>query len=109
MDDASSGAVPSAVGSAGRGWTQVPPNADASVFVDRLTRALHTIECRELGPEAATQRFGPFADTQEGGVFLPIDAERLLTQHPGRDDLRELLQAVRDRGPAVGVTLTPPA
>lgn len=31
-----------------------------------LRRALHTVECRELGPEAAQQQFGPFADTVEG-------------------------------------------
>ncbi|MFF9143154.1 hypothetical protein ACF09G_37130 [Streptomyces albogriseolus] len=89
----------------GRGKASLPPDADAGVVVGLLKRALHTIECRELGPHAATQRFGQFADTEPGHVFVPVDPERLLAQHPDHAELHGLLQAVRDRGPAVAVTV----
>ncbi|ATM24551.1 hypothetical protein SMD44_p10052 (plasmid) [Streptomyces alboflavus] len=86
-----------------------PPCADVGAFLDRLKRALHTIECRELGPEAAEQRFGRFADVSEGHVFLSLDSDRLLARHPEHEELRELVRAVRERGPAVNVTLTSPS
>lgn len=105
MGRRNSTAAPS-FGTFGRGWSQLPPDADASAFVDRLKRALHTIECRELGPEAARQRFGPYADVQEGHVFLHLDPDRLLARNPEHHALHDLIRAIRERGPAVNVTLT---
>lgn len=66
---------------------------------------LHTIECRELGTDAAKQRFGPFADTYPGHVFLRVHPDHLRARYPDHAELHGLLEAVRDRGPAVAVTL----
>ncbi|WP_331726722.1 hypothetical protein [Streptomyces sp. NBC_00280] len=90
----------------GRGKTSLPPDADADDVTARLRRYLHTIECRELGADAAQQRFGQFADTHPGHVFLGADPDHLLAQYPDHAELHDLLDAVRDRGPAVAVTLT---
>ncbi|WP_331726417.1 hypothetical protein [Streptomyces sp. NBC_00470] len=104
MDEATSTAPP-VVGRVGRGWLQLPADAGAGAFANQLKRALHTIECRELGPEAARQRFGQFADVQEGHVFLSLVPERLLARHPEHAELRDLIRAIGERGPAVNVTL----
>lgn len=90
------------------GKGNLPPDSDVWLFVKQLKRALHTIECRELGSAAAGVRFGPFADTHEGHRVLRIDADRLLARHPAHEELHELLRAVRERGPAVNVTLSSP-
>lgn len=92
----------------GRGWKSLPPDAEVGAFIHQLNRALHTIECRELGPVAARQRYGQFADVQGGRVFLAINADQLSAQHPGHEELHDLLRTVRERGPAVDVTLTSP-
>uniref|UniRef100_UPI002F918081 hypothetical protein n=1 Tax=Streptomyces cellulosae TaxID=1968 RepID=UPI002F918081 len=86
----------------------LPYDADADEFVTQLQHALHTIECRELGPAASAERFGPFVDTGKGFVILGIDADQLLARHDGHEELHDLLRAVRQRGPAVDVTLVPP-
>lgn len=72
-----------------------------------LRRALHTVECRELGPEAAQQQFGPFADTVEG-VTVFLDEDDVRARHPGHEELHQLARAVRERGPAVDVALVAP-
>lgn len=93
------------VGTMGRGKPPLPPDADADDVIARLRHALHTIECRELGADAAQQRFGQFADTHPGHVFVGVDPDRLLAQYPEHTELHGLLVAIRDRGPAVAVTL----
>ncbi|WP_329156096.1 hypothetical protein OIU91_42155 (plasmid) [Streptomyces sp. NBC_01456] len=90
------------------GKANLPPDSDVRLFVNQLKRALHTIECRELGSAATEVRFGPFADTYEGHRVLWIEADRLLAQYPAHEELHELLRAVRERGPAVNVTLSYP-
>ncbi|MEU0110630.1 hypothetical protein ABZ313_35440 [Streptomyces sp. NPDC006251] len=91
-----------------QGKRTLPADADVGEFVAQLQRALHTIECRELGPAASAERFGPFADTGEGLVVLAIDADQLLARHVGQEELLDLVRAVRERGPAVDVTLVSP-
>lgn len=93
-------------GAMGRGKTSLPPDADTDDVTARLRRALHTIAGRELGADAAKQRFGQFADTCPGHVFVGVDPDHLLAQYPDHAEFHELLDAVRDRGPAVAVTLT---
>jgi hypothetical protein len=104
MLEATSPAVPF-VATMGRGWAQLPADGDASAFGDRLRRALHTIECRELGPQAARQRFGPFVDLTEGHLYVSVDPDRLLALYPKHGELHDLVQAIRERGPAVNVSL----
>ncbi|MFE4516807.1 hypothetical protein ACFRMQ_21735 [Kitasatospora sp. NPDC056783] len=91
------------------GKQPLPADAPVGEFVAQLRRAVHTIECREAGPEAARQRFGLFADRTQGRQVLFADPDRLLAEHPGEEELRDMVQAVRERGPAVGVVLIPPS
>ncbi|MFC5148976.1 hypothetical protein [Streptomyces aureoversilis] len=83
----------------------MPPDAEVGEVVDQLRRALHTIECRELGPEASTQRFGQFADLGGDRRVIFLDPDGLLARHPEHGELHALLGAVQRRGPAVDVTL----
>lgn len=94
------------VGPIGRGKAPLPADADQCARV--LMRALHTVECRELGPRAAGQKFGPFADTADGRVTVPVGEEQIRHHHPGYDELRHLARAVSERGPAVDVIMAPP-
>ncbi|WP_208105432.1 hypothetical protein [Streptomyces sp. GC420] len=98
------------IGSIGRGKAPLPADADADAdqCAAVLRRALHTVECRELGPEAAGQKFGPFADTADGRVSVLVDEHQLRARHPGHAELHHLARAVRERGPAVDVVLVPP-
>ncbi|MGA5442277.1 hypothetical protein ACPCKW_22545 [Streptomyces griseoincarnatus] len=107
MGNSSSETAP-LVGSMACGKRTLPYDADADEFVAQLQRALHTIECRELGPAASTERFGPFTDTAKGHVVLAIDADQLRARHADHVELHDLLRAVRERGPAVDVTLVSP-
>lgn len=95
-------------GHTARGKAVLRPGADADQLAAVLRRALHTIECRELGPVAAGQQFGPFADTQEGRVIVSVDEAHVRTCHPGNHELQQLVRGVRERGPAVDVALVPP-
>jgi hypothetical protein len=95
------------IGPLGRGKTPLPADADAGRLAAVLRRALHTVECRELGPAAAEQRFGPFADTTEGRMTVFMDEDQLRAEHRGHEELHQLARAVRDRGPAVDVVLAP--
>ncbi|WP_435057800.1 hypothetical protein [Streptomyces sp. bgisy060] len=90
----------------GRGKASLPVDADQCATV--LRRALHTVECRELGPEAARQRFGQLADITDGRVTVLVDEDQLPARHPNHSELHDLARAVRERGPAVGVVLVPP-
>ncbi|MFD6967415.1 hypothetical protein [Streptomyces sp. NPDC059949] len=96
------------IGHTARGKAALRPGADADQLAAVLRRALHTIECRELGPAAAGQQFGPLADTREGRVIVSADEAHIRARHPGHDELRQLVRAVRERGPAVDVVLVPP-
>lgn len=96
------------VGLAVRGKALLPADADGDQLAAVLRRALHTIECRELGPAAAKQEFGPFADTQEGRVLVSVDEDQLRARRPGHDELHQLVRAVRERVPAVDVALVSP-
>ncbi|MEE1820967.1 hypothetical protein PUR61_01940 [Streptomyces sp. BE20] len=100
-------AGPALIGRATSGKRVLPAGASRSEFVAQLRRALHTIECREVGPEGAERRFGRLADRGEGRQVLFIDADRLLAEHPD-DELLDLVRAVRQRGPATDVVLVPP-
>ncbi|MEU0343758.1 hypothetical protein ABZ092_33595 [Streptomyces bobili] len=93
-------------GAMGRGKPPLLSDADADDVIARLRHALHTIECRELGADAAKERFGQFADTNPGHVFVGVDPDDLVAQYPDHTELHGLLGAVRDRGSAVAVTLT---
>ncbi|WEH37803.1 hypothetical protein PZB75_30845 (plasmid) [Streptomyces sp. AM 4-1-1] len=90
------------------GKPPLPVDADAGQIATVLRRALHTVECRELGSEAAQQQFGPFADTADSRVTVLIDEDELRVRHPGHSELHQLARAVRERGPAVNVVLVPP-
>lgn len=99
------------IGPIGRGKAPLPADADAHQCAAVLRRALHTVECRELGPEAAGQKFGLFADTADtadGRVSVLVDEDQLRARHPGHAELHHLARAVRERGPAVDVVLVPP-
>ncbi|MDX3207722.1 hypothetical protein ABZZ79_22755 [Streptomyces sp. NPDC006458] len=96
------------IGPIGRGKAPLPGDADADQYTAVLRRALHTVECRELGPEAAGQKFGPFADTADGRVTVLVDEDQIRHRHPGHDELNHLTRAVRERGPAVDVIMVPP-
>ncbi|MFI1258959.1 hypothetical protein ACH4U6_35010 [Streptomyces netropsis] len=91
-----------------RGKRALPPDADVGDVVAQLRRALHTIECRELGPEASTQRFGQFADLAGDRRVIFLASDELLARHPDHAELHALLGAVQQRGPAVDVTLATP-
>lgn len=95
------------IGPLGRGKTPLPADADAGQLAAVLRRTLHTVECRELGPAAAEQTFGPFADTTEGRMAVFMDEDQLRADHRGQEELHQLARAVRDRGPAVDVVLAP--
>jgi hypothetical protein len=95
-------------GTAARGKALLPADADADQCAVVLRRALHTVECRELGPEAAVQKFGPFMDTADGRVTVLMDEQQLRARHPDHGELHQLARAVRERGPAVDVVLVPP-
>lgn len=94
------------IGPMGHGKTPLPADADAGQLAAVLRRALHTVECRELGP-AAEQTFGPFADTTEGRMTVFMDEDQLRADHRGHEKVQQLARAVRDRGPAVDVVLAP--
>lgn len=96
------------IGHTARGKAVLRPGADADQLAAVLRRALHTIECRELGPAAAEQQFGPLADTQEGRVIVSVDEAHIRARHPGNHELQQLVRTVRERGPAVDVALVPP-
>ncbi|OLO25895.1 hypothetical protein PZ61_0236415 [Streptomyces sp. MNU77] len=96
------------LGPTGRGKPPLPVDADAGQIAAVLRRALHTVECRELGSEAAQQQFGPFADTADSRVTVLIDEDEFRVRHPGHGELHQLARAVRKRGPAVNVVLVPP-
>ncbi|MCL3999209.1 hypothetical protein, partial [Streptomyces lavenduligriseus] len=96
------------IGPSRRGKASLPADADAEQCAAVLRRALHTVECRELGPEAAGKQFGPFADTAVGQVTVLMDEDLLRARHPGEVELHRLARAVRERGPAVNVVLVPP-
>lgn len=96
------------IGTIGRGKAPLPTTADADQCAAVLRRALHTVECRELGPEAAGQKFGPFADIADGRVTVLVDENQIRDGHPGHDELHHLAHAVRERGPAVDVVMVPP-
>ncbi|MFF7449817.1 MULTISPECIES: hypothetical protein [unclassified Streptomyces] len=96
------------IGPIGRGKAPPPGDADSDQYAAVLRRALHTVECRELGPEAAGQKFGPFADTSDGRVTVLVDEHRIRDRHPGHDELHHLAHAVRERGPAVDVVMVSP-
>ncbi|MEU7072999.1 hypothetical protein AB0B30_28095 [Streptomyces narbonensis] len=95
------------IGPLGQGKAPLPGDAGADQMAAMLKRALHTVECRELGPETASQKFGPFADTTVGRVTVLVDEEQIRHHHAGHDELHHLMRAVRERGPAVGVLLVP--
>ncbi|GLX22438.1 hypothetical protein [Streptomyces lavendulae] len=95
------------IGPLGQGRALVPGDAGAHQLAAVLKRALHTVECRELGPEAASQKFGRFADTTVGPVTVLVDEEQIRHRHASHDELHHLMRAVRERGPAVGVLLVP--
>ncbi|WP_331752159.1 hypothetical protein [Streptomyces sp. NBC_00829] len=106
-----SGPLPDAtpfIGPIGRGKALLPAGADADQLAAVLRRALHTVECRELGPAAAKQQFGLFADTMEGRVIVSMDESELLARYPGHEELQRLTRAVRERGPAVDVVFVAP-
>lgn len=89
----------------GRGKTPLPADADAGRLAAVLRRALHTVECRELGPAAAEQT--SFADTTEGRMTVFMEEDQLRADHRGHEELHQLARAVRDREPAVDVVLAP--
>ncbi|MFD9053365.1 hypothetical protein [Streptomyces zaomyceticus] len=95
------------MGPIGRGKASLPHDADVDRLAAVLKRALHTIECRELGPKAAVQKFGPLADTAGGCVTVLVAQEQILARHPSHE-LHHLARAVRERGPAVDVFMVPP-
>lgn len=96
------------IGPIGRGKAPLPRDADADQYAVVLRRALHTVECREPGPEAAGQKFGPFADTANDRVAVLVDEDQIRDRHRGHDELHHLTRAVRERGPAVDVVMVPP-
>ncbi|WP_031064322.1 hypothetical protein [Streptomyces sp. NRRL F-5527] len=96
------------VGAIGRGKAPLSGDADADQYMAVLRRALHTVECRELGPEAAGQKFGPFADTSDDRVTVLVDEHQIRDRYPGHDELHHLAHAVRERGPAVDVVMVLP-
>ncbi|KOU73725.1 hypothetical protein ADK61_22305 [Streptomyces sp. XY66] len=96
------------IGPIGRGKASLPGDADADQYAAVLRRALHTVECRELGPEAACQKFGPFADNADGRVTVLVGEDQIQDRDPGHDELSHLTRAVRERGPAVDVFMVPP-
>ncbi|MFD8413963.1 hypothetical protein ACFV2Q_19760 [Streptomyces sp. NPDC059650] len=95
------------IGPLGQGKAPLAGDAGADQMAAVLKRALHTVECRELGPEAGSQKFGPFADTTVGRVTVLVDEEQIRHRHASHDELHHLMRAVRERGPAVGVLLVP--
>ncbi|GGS29020.1 hypothetical protein GCM10010269_79730 [Streptomyces humidus] len=95
------------IGPMGHGKTRLPADADAGQLAAVLRRALHPVECRELGPAAAEQTFGPFADTTEGRMTVFMDEDQLRADHRVHDELQQLTRAVRERGPAVDVVMAP--
>ncbi|MFJ8313986.1 MULTISPECIES: hypothetical protein [unclassified Streptomyces] len=97
------------IGQAARGKQALPPDAGVRAYVSQLKSALREIEVRKLGPEAAAQKLGPLGlRSTEDRFVLFIDAEELLARHPGNDEVRMLLAAVQQRGPAVDVVLSSP-
>ncbi|MER6195981.1 hypothetical protein ABT234_01190 [Streptomyces sp. NPDC001586] len=92
--------APVLMGRIGHGKALLPADTNAGWLASTLRRALHTVECRELGAEAAQQRFGLFADTVEGRVTVFMNEDELQARHPGLE-VHELARAVRERGPAV--------
>lgn len=96
------------IGPIARGKAPLPADADADQCAAVLRRALYTIECRELGPEAAGKKFGPFADTMAGVVSVLMDESQARARHLEDADLHRLACTVQERGPAVDVALAPP-
>lgn len=96
------------IGPIGRGKALLPADADADQCAVVLRRALHTVECRELGPEAAREKFGPFADTAVGMVRVLMDENQIRARHLENADLPRLARTVQERGLAVDVVLAPP-
>ncbi|MFI6689505.1 hypothetical protein [Streptomyces sp. NPDC050485] len=96
------------IGRIGVGKALLPADAGVDQLAAVLRRALRTVECRELGPAAAQQKFGPFADTTEGRMTVFMDEDQLGTHRPGHEELQQLARAVRERGPAVDVVLVSP-
>ncbi|MFE9137990.1 hypothetical protein [Streptomyces sp. NPDC007355] len=96
------------MGPIGRGKAALPHDADVDRLPAVLKRALHTIECRELGPKAAVQKFGPLADTAGGRVTVLVAQEQIRARHPSNDELHHLARTVRERGPAVDVFMVLP-
>ncbi|WDN55893.1 hypothetical protein [Streptomyces clavuligerus] len=88
-----------------RGKPPLRAGTHADHAADMLRRALHTVECRELGPDRAEQLFGLLADKADGRVSVAVDAGGLLARHPGHEELHRLVRAVGERGPAVDVFL----
>lgn len=77
----------------------LPHDADTHVCFTVLNRVVREIEDREA---AAAAPAPPTA------YHLIVDRARLLAAHPGAPALRDLLDTVRRRGPAVDVHLRPP-
>ncbi|WP_031049031.1 hypothetical protein [Streptomyces sp. NRRL F-5650] len=94
------------VGAIGRG--KAPLRVTPTPTSTRPCSGAHTVECRELGPEAAGQKFGPFADTSDDRVTVLVDEQQIWDRYPGHDELHRRAHAVRERGPAVDVVMVLP-
>lgn len=76
----------------------VPRGTDVSVCRNVLRHAVREIEAREAaGREDAIT------------YYVVVDDQWLLAEHPDDNQLRDLLDTVRHRGPAVDVRLRRPA
>lgn len=75
----------------------VPRDTDISVCRNVLHRAVREIEAREAAGRADAITY-----------YVVVDDQWLMAEHSADDRLRDLLGAVRDRGPAVDVRLRSP-
>jgi hypothetical protein len=81
----------------------LPHGAGLSTCLAVLHRVVSEIGSREA---AQHERWFSWLRRRPGATYYLItDEDRLLAEHPGNDELRALVAAVRERGPAVGVVL----
>lgn len=81
----------------------LPHDAGVRVYVNTLKRVVSEIESRE---SAKKKRRFSWRRWQAGTMYyLIVDDDRLLAEHPANAELRNLIAAVRRRGPAVDVVL----
>ncbi|MFI5987836.1 hypothetical protein ACIBEA_44175 [Streptomyces sp. NPDC051555] len=83
----------------------LPHDASVRVCVNVLNRVVSEIESRES--ERKKRRFSLRPWHASAMYYLIVDDARLLAAHPENAELRDLVAAIRRRGPSVDVVMRP--